>query len=64
MKRITVVLAALASFALAAPTIASANEMHKGEMHHGMTHHRMHRDMMVQHRPHHMMRHMTKREGM
>jgi hypothetical protein len=68
MKKITVVLAALASFAVAAPTIASAEGMHKGMhrgMHHGMMHRHMHRDMMM-HRHHHhgMMHHMMKKEGM
>jgi hypothetical protein len=60
MKRITVVLAALASLAVAAPTIASAKEMHKSGMHH----HMMHRDMAMHRDHHHMMRHMTKKEGM
>jgi Ni/Co efflux regulator RcnB len=68
MKKLTVVLAALASLAVAAPTIASAEGMHKGMhhgmMHRGMMHRHMHRDMMM-HRHHHgMMHHMMKKEGM
>src|SRR6202000_361876 len=65
MKKFTVVLAALASIALAAPTVASAKEMmHKGGMHHhhGMGHyhmmghhHHMHPMMRHHHHRHHMM---------
>jgi hypothetical protein len=61
MRKITVVLAALASLALAVPTIASAKDMHKDKMHHGM----MHRDMaMHHHHHHHTMHHVMKKQGM
>jgi hypothetical protein len=53
MKRITVVLAALASFAVAAPTIASAYDMHRDGMHRGMMHHRGYRDVMGPRRGNH-----------
>jgi hypothetical protein len=46
MKRITVVLAALASLAFAAPMIASANDMHRDGMGRGLWHHRAYRGAM------------------
>jgi hypothetical protein len=45
MKRIAVVLAALASFALAAPTTASANDMYRDGTYRGARHQRTYRDM-------------------
>lgn len=67
MKKISCVLAALATIAIAAPAAAQDRPMMKegmrGGMHHRMMHHRMmHRPMM--HRRHHMMRRMMRREGM
>ncbi len=63
MKKISYVLAALATIAIAAPAVARDKPM----MHKGMGMHRhMHRHMdmgMRHHRPH-MMRHMMRKEGM
>jgi hypothetical protein len=64
MKKISLVLAALATIAIAAPAAAQDkmmdNGMHRGM---GMHHHMMHKRMMM-HRRHHMMHHMMKKEGM
>jgi hypothetical protein len=66
MKKISYVLAALATIAIAAPAVAQDKPMMKEGMREGMhggMHHRMHRDMGM-HRHHHTMRHMMKKEGM
>jgi hypothetical protein len=66
MKKISYVLAALATIAIAAPAVAEDKPMMKGGMHEGM-HHRMHGGMMETHRHyhhHHHHHHMMKREGM
>jgi hypothetical protein len=68
MKKLSIVLAALAGFAIAAPTVASAQDkpmMDKGEMamhHKKMHHHRLH--MMHHHKM--MMHHkkMMQKQGM
>jgi hypothetical protein len=61
MKKISYVLAALATIVIAAPAVAQDKPMRHEGMHRGMhqPHHRM-----EMHRHHHMMRHMMKREGM
>ena len=70
MKRISYVLAALATIAIAAPAIAQDKPMMKEGTHdgmHGGMHHRTHGDTgmrMHHHHHHHMMRHMMKKEGM
>ena len=61
MKRISYVLAALATIAIAAPAVAQDKPMMREGMHQGM-HHRM--EMHNYHHHHHMMRHMMRREGM
>jgi hypothetical protein len=64
MKKISYVLAALATIAIAAPSIASAEDkmMDKGGM---GTHHKMHHKMMMHHKMK-MMHHkkMMKKDGM
>jgi Flp pilus assembly protein TadD len=62
MKKISYVLAALATIAIAAPASAEDKPMMKEGMHGGM-HHRMHHQMMPM-RHHHHMKHMMKKEGM
>jgi hypothetical protein len=69
MKKISYVLAALATIAVAAPALAQEKPMMHRGMHHGMgmhrgMHHGMGRDRMMMHRHHHGMRHMMRREGM
>jgi hypothetical protein len=61
MKKISYVLAALATIAIAAPAVAQDKPMIREGMHQGM-HHRM--EMHNHHHHHHMMRHMMRREGM
>ena len=61
MKKISYVLAALATIAIAAPAVAQDKPMMREGMHQGM-HHRM--EMHNYHHHHHMMRHMMRREGM
>jgi len=61
MKKISYVLAALATIAIAAPAVAQEKPMMREGMHQGM-HHRM--EMHNHHHHHHMMRHMMRREGM
>ena len=61
MKKISCVLAALATIAIAAPAVAQDKPMMREGMHQGM-HHRM--EMHNHHHHHHMMRHMMRREGM
>jgi hypothetical protein len=61
MKKISYVLAALATIAIAAPAVAQDKPMMREGMHQGM-HHRM--EMHNHHHHHHMMRHMMRREGM
>jgi hypothetical protein len=66
MKKFSIVMAALATIAVAAPTIASAQDkpmMHKGDMN---MHHGMHHKMMMHHKMR-MMHHkkmMMKKDGM
>jgi hypothetical protein len=60
MKKISYVLAALATIAIAAPAVAQDKPMMREGMHQGM-HHRM--EMHNYHHHHHMMRHMMRREG-
>jgi hypothetical protein len=60
MKKISYVLAALATIAIAAPAVAQDKPMMREGMHQGM-HHRM--EMHNHHHHHHMMRHMMRREG-
>jgi hypothetical protein len=64
MKKISYVLAAVATIAIAAPAVAQAKHMREG-MHHGMRHHRMmpmhprmHHRMMPMGHHHHMMKRM------
>ena len=61
MKKISYVLAALATIAIAAPAVAQDKPMMREGMHQGM-HHRM--EMHNHHHHHHMMRPMMRREGM
>ena len=61
MKKISYVLAALTTIAIAAPAVAQDKPMMREGMHQGM-HHRM--EMHNHHHHHHMMRHMMRREGM
>ena len=61
MKKISYVLAALATIAIAVPAVAQDKPMMREGMHQGM-HHRM--EMHNHHHHHHMMRHMMRREGM
>jgi hypothetical protein len=59
MKKITYVLAALATIAVAAPAVAHDKPMHEGR------HHHMDRGMEMHHHHHnHMIRHLMHREGM
>lgn len=69
MKKVSLVLAALATLAIAAPASAQDKPMMRDGMHRGMgmhrstgMHHRMHRRMMPMH--HHRMRHMMRKDGM
>jgi hypothetical protein len=63
MKKISYVLAALATIAIAAPSIASAED--KPMMKEGMKHDDMAKPMMHHHRQHHHMKKMMmKKEGM
>jgi hypothetical protein len=64
MKKISYVLAALATIAFAAPAVAQDKPMMKGGMHEGMGMHRGHHKMMMRHKMRHMRHHMMKREGM
>jgi hypothetical protein len=65
MKKISYVLAALATIAIAAPAAAEDKPMMRGGMHEGMHHHMDHRmDMHRHHHHHHTWRHMMRREGM
>jgi hypothetical protein len=59
MKKISYVLAALATIALAAPAVA-----HDRPMHEGRHHHHMDRGMEMHHHHHNMIRHLMHREGM
>jgi hypothetical protein len=60
MKKISCLLAALATIAIAAPAVAQERPM----MHEGM-HHHMDRGMETHHHHHHhMLRHLMHREGM
>jgi hypothetical protein len=63
MKKVFLGLAALATIAMAVPSIASAQD--RPMMRHGMQGHHMAKPMMM-HRPHHHMRmkRMMRREGM
>lgn len=65
MKKISLVLAALATLAVASTASAEDRPMMKEGMHGGM-HHRMHHEMGMgmHHHHHHMMRHMMRKEGM
>jgi hypothetical protein len=58
MKKISYVLAALATIAIAAPAVAQDKPMMREGMHQGM-HHRM--EMHNHHHHHHMTRHMINR---
>jgi hypothetical protein len=62
MKKISLVLAALATIAIAAPAVAQ--DKMEGGMHRGMGMHRhmRHEGMMMHHHRHHMMRRMMKRD--
>jgi hypothetical protein len=62
MKRISYVLAALATIAIAAPAVAKDKPMMRGGMHEGR-HHHMDRTEMHHHHHNHMLRHMMRREG-
>jgi hypothetical protein len=65
MKKISYVLAALATIAIAAPAVAEDKPMMREGMHEGMHHHMDHRmDMHHHHHHHSMLRHMMRREGM
>ena len=71
MKKISYVLAALATIAIAAPAVAQDKDkpMAKEGMHEGMhegkgMHHSMHHRMGMETHRHHHMRHMMKKEGM
>jgi Ni/Co efflux regulator RcnB len=65
MKKISYVLAALATIAIAAPVAAEDKPMMRGGMHEGMHHHMDHRmDMHRHHHHHHTSRHVMRREGM
>jgi hypothetical protein len=64
MKRLSLVLAALATLAVAAPAVAQDKPMMRDGMHTGMGMHRgMHHKMMMRHKMRHMRRHMMK-QGM
>ena len=60
MKKISYVLAALATIAIAAPAVAQDRPM----MHEGMHHHMDHRMEMHHHHHHHALRHLMRREGL
>jgi hypothetical protein len=60
MKKISYVLAALATIAIAAPAVAQDRPM----MHEGMHDHMDHRMEMHHHHHHHALRHLMRREGM
>jgi Ni/Co efflux regulator RcnB len=65
MKKISYVLAALATIAIAAPAVAEDKPTMREGMHEGMHHHMDHRmDMHHHHHHHSMLRHMMRREGM
>jgi hypothetical protein len=63
MKKISCVLAALATIVIAAPAVAEDKPMMREGMHEGMHHHMDHRMEMHHHHHHHMLRHMMRREG-
>jgi hypothetical protein len=63
MKKISYVLAALATIAIAAPAVAEDKPMMNEGMHEGMHHHR-HRGMEMHHHHHHHHHHHMKKEGM
>jgi hypothetical protein len=63
MKKISLVLAALATIAIAVPAVAQDKPMMKDGMHRGMgMHHHMHKGMMMHRHRHHMMRPMMKHD--
>jgi hypothetical protein len=67
MKKFSLVLAALATLAVAGAARAEDKPMMKEGMHGGMhrhMHHSMGMGMGMHHHHHHMMRHMMKKEGM
>ena len=65
MKKISFVLAALATIAIAAPAVAEDKPMRKEGMHEGMHHGHMHRGMETRrHYHHHHHHHHMMKEGM
>jgi len=68
MKKFSLVLAALATLAVAGAASAEDKPMMKegmqGGMHHGMHHHSMGMGMGMHHHHHHHHHHMMKKEGM
>jgi hypothetical protein len=60
MKKISYVLAALATIAIAAPAVAEDKPMMKEGMHEGMHHGHMHRGMETRRHYHHHHHHMMK----
>jgi hypothetical protein len=64
MKKISYVLAALATIAIAAPAVAEDKPMMKEGMHAGMHHGHMHRGMETRRHYHHHHHHHMMKEGM